>query len=189
MTEVPFSCACGKLNGTLSRATPSGGNHCKCLCDSCRAGAVYCKTPELAEGGLALFLTTPDRITITSGFDQLAPFSFGAKNIIRWQAKCCGVQMFSTPANPKMAMTSISTARLTDPAAIGPVRSRAFVPQPNGKTKHENIPAFIGTVARVLRARFTGRWKETPFFDSVTLEPTVTVTLISKEDRRALLAR
>ena len=189
MAEVTFSCACGQLNGTLSGAEPSGGNHCRCLCDSCRAGAVYCNTPALAEGGLALFLTTPDRIRITSGQDQLGPFAFGPKNIIRWQAKCCGVQLFSTPANPKTPMTSISTARLSDPNVIGPVRSRAFVPQPNGKTKHENIPAFVGTVARVLLARFTGRWKKTPFFDTVTLEPSAPVTLISKEDKRDLLAR
>lgn len=190
MTDLPFSCRCGALKGTLHDVSPSGGNHARCFCSSCRAGLIFTGADDPGDKGVPLFQSTPDKVSFESGEEHLAVFSFGPKNVLRWQAACCGAGLFITLRNPKIAMATILTERLGDTAPLGPEKSRAFVPVAGGKTKHEGAYSLIvGAVTRALAARITGRWKDTPFFDVEKLEPVAAVKLITKAERAALLAQ
>ncbi|MEW9918904.1 DUF6151 family protein [Marimonas sp. MJW-29] len=96
---APFRCDCGKIEGVL-HAAPRKGLHLECFCDSCRAGALYCGAKLPVGTPVGLYLTQPENITIDKGAEHLRTFAFSPRGIIRWKAGCCGVQMFSSQADP-----------------------------------------------------------------------------------------
>ncbi|WP_299691062.1 DUF6151 family protein [uncultured Tateyamaria sp.] len=184
--DLKFACNCNTLRGTLVGAGPGTGTRVECFCHDCRAAEVYAGQPDPAPGAVQLYQTTPFRVRIDAGADQLAPFAFSEKGPLRWQARCCGATMFLTARSPKLSFTSFRTDRLADSDALGPVRARAFVRKPNGKRGHEGLAGFIaGFAARAIGARVSGRWKDTPFFDPDG-RPVAEVHLVSKAERNAL---
>ena len=188
MSDLPFSCRCGQVKGTLHDASPGSGNHVRCFCSSCRAAMIHTGDPDPGDQGVTLFQTTPDKISFQQGQDGLAVFSFGPQNILRWQASCCDAALFTTLRTPKVPLAALITNRLANTTAIGPVKSQAFVPQPDGTSKHQNkIALFGGVLWRSLIARLTGRWKATPFFDTATLRPVAPVTVLDQKTRADLL--
>lgn len=187
MTTVPFSCSCKTVKGTVANATPRAGNHLACFCASCRAGALYCGADDPLADGVQLFQTTADQITITDGIDRVIPFSFGPRNLLRWKADCCGVQICSSPRNPGISFVGMITDRLDNHDTIGPVNSRAFVPQKDGTTKNENFGGFLRVLAFTILKRFTGGWRNTPLFDAETKQPIAPVILVSRAEKTALL--
>jgi hypothetical protein len=186
--DIAFACNCGKLAGTLRGASPGAGTHSECFCRDCRAAELHLGQPDPAPGPVGIFQTTPDRLTITKGADRLAVFSFGAKNVLRWQAACCGTPLFNTPRSARFSFVGIRTNILGETAPLGPVVGQAFLPTDSGKTRHKGLPRFIwGTLSRSALQLITGRWKKTPFFkaDGVTLVSPVEV--LPQGTRKALL--
>lgn len=188
MADTDFSCDCGAIRGTVG-AMPDQGLHLVCYCDSCRAGARYCGNDLAANAPLDLYLTPAQHIKVTSGRDHLAPFAFSPNGIIRWKTSCCGVQMFSTQPHPRNAFMSVVTARLAEPSTAGPVRTKTFVPVAGGKAKHEGKGGLLALVFRMLGARLSGKWRQTALFDAETGKPIAPLTLISREEKAALLAK
>ncbi len=184
--DPKFACDCNTLRGTLVGAGPANGTRAECFCHDCRAAEVYAGQPDPAPGAVQLYQTVPRRVRIDAGADQLAPFSFSETGMLRWQARCCGATMFLTARSPKLSFTSFRTDRLEDPDALGPVVARAFVRKANGKRGHEGLPRFLfGFATRALGARLTGRWKDTPFFDSDG-NPVADVHIVTQAERDAL---
>lgn len=181
-----FSCECGRIKGE-ARVVPKAGNHLVCFCDSCRAGALLCGATLKPDEPVDLYLTPPQHVSLSEGQDQLAPFAFSPKGIVRWKASCCGVQMFSSQANPKIAFMSIRNDRFADPSATGPVVTQAFVPKSNGKTGHKGMGPLIQLILAAVISRLTGQWRKTPLYDATTLKPVAPVTLISREQKTAVL--
>ncbi|MEH6521009.1 DUF6151 family protein [Sulfitobacter sp.] len=187
MADVPFSCQCGEMKGTLHGATPSSGNHLRCYCSACRAAVLYTTGKDVEDRGVELYQTTPDKISFQQGQNNLEVFSFTPERLLRFRASCCGVQMFTTLAKPKIAMAAIMTDLLHDKTAIGPIASQSFIPQADGTSKHSSIlRLFGGTIWRALVARVTGRWKQTPFFDIETGKPIKAVYVPTSEERKSL---
>ena len=185
--DLPFSCDCRKLTGTLLEVGPGNGTRAECYCHDCRAAELFAGQPDPAPGGVQLYQTTPDRVRFDSGLDQLAVFSLSPSGILRWQARCCGAMLFNTARNPKLAFASFRTDRLSDDGPLGPVTARAFVRKSSGKRGHEGLAGFLwGTVRRVLPRRITGGWRNTPFFDTETGKPVRDVYVLSKAERAAL---
>jgi len=186
--DVAFQCSCGTVTGTLLGASPAVGTHLECFCTDCRAAEVFSGQPDTPS--VALFQTTPDRIKFDQGFDQVAVFSFGEKNILRWHAKCCGSVIGNTLRNPKIAFSSIRTTILTDTDAIGRVATKANLHTPGDKAQHKGMGRFVwGVLSRGLAARITGRWKDTPFFDADSLKPVRDVYVVPKDKRSEINAQ
>jgi hypothetical protein len=139
------------------------------------------------QDGVGIFQTSPYQFDITSGQDQLAVMSFGDNNLLRWYAKCCNAPLCNTMRSPKFAFVGIRTSRLHDTAALGPIIARGFLPSPGGKPKHDGLGVLIWrTLSRVARARLSGSWKRTPFFNVETLETVRPITVLPKGTRGAL---
>ena len=184
--NLTFACDCNTLRGTLVGVGPGAGTRVECFCHDCRAAEVYAGQPDPAPDAVQLYQTSPYRVRIEAGADQLAPFAFSDKGPLRWQARCCGATMFLTARSPKLSFTSFRTDRLDDDSALGPVVARAFVRKANGKRGHEGLARFIvGFARRALGARLSGRWKDTPFFDA-SGAPVAPVHLVSTAERDAL---
>ncbi|MFK7837269.1 MAG: DUF6151 family protein [Sulfitobacter sp.] len=187
MAAASFSCSCGQVKGSVAQ-TPARGLHLECYCDSCRAGALYSGAQLPSGTPLDLYLTQPEHVEITQGLENLTPFVFSPKGIVRWKARCCNVPMFSSRPSPKSAFISVVTDRFETPGVAGPVKSKAFVPKEGGKVGHSGILPLAGLLLRVLGARLNGTWRKTPLYDVQTLRPIVEPTLVSKEEKAALLA-
>lgn len=187
MADVPFSCRCGEIKGTLHGASPTAGNHVRCYCASCRAAVLFTTGHDVGADGVELYQTTPDKISFSQGQDKLAIFSFTPSKLLRFRASCCGVQMFTMLPTPKFAMVGMMTNLLADTSAIGPVASEAFIPQPDGSSRHSSVARLYGgTIWRALVARLTGRWKDTPFFDIETGKPVAPVYVPTAAERATL---
>ncbi|WP_050602038.1 DUF6151 family protein [Ruegeria sp. 6PALISEP08] len=185
---LAFSCQCGSLRGNISARGVRQGTHVACFCHDCRAAQLYFKRPDPAPGAVDILQMAPDEIKITKGKKFLATMRLSPKGMLRWYASCCNAPLATTPPGPNLPFAGFIVRRFTgDISVLGPVTTRGFVPQPNGKQKHEKIRfAAFGLLRRVAGSRLSGRWRNTPFFDSETGEPVVTPLVITKDERATL---
>ena len=189
MTDLPFSCACGQVKGVLHGVAPGSGTNAICHCRSCRAADLHCGAPDPGTQGVGIYQTSPWRLKITEGADRLAVFSFGPKNLLRWQAGCCGALLFNTPRNPRISFVGIRTSIFPETAPLGPVDGHAFIPTGNGKTRHEGTHRFVwGFAKRTLANLASGKWRRTPFFDTETGDPVARVDVLPEGTRDRLIA-
>jgi len=66
---------------------------------------------------------------------------------------------------------------------FGPIKVHAFIPKPNGKRGHTGLGGFIwGMLKRTTRARLTGTWRDTPFFNEDGT-PSASIQSLNHEDR------
>lgn len=187
MADVPFSCPCGEIKGTLHDASPTSGNHVRCYCAACRAAVRYTTGVDVGGNGVELYQTTPDKISFQQGRGNLAVFSFSPKKLLRFRASCCGAPLFTMLPTPKFPLVGMMTNILADTSAIGPVAMEAFIPQPDGSSKHSSVlRLYGGTMWRAFVARVTGRWKQTSFFDIKTGKPVAEVYVPTAAERAAV---
>lgn len=182
-----FSCSCGQLQGHIAPQAIRSGHHLVCFCRDCRAAELYFGQPDPAPGPVNLFQTTPDAITIRSGAQNLGLFRLGPRGAMRWYATCCDTPIFNTTPRAKFPFAGIRVATLATPERVGPVKTQAYILQPDGTTKHKGVPRMAwGVGTRMLASRLSGRWRQTPFFDLKTGDPVASATIPDKKERAAL---
>ncbi|WP_071674747.1 DUF6151 family protein [Nioella nitratireducens] len=163
----PFTCRCGTVTGLLHDVRPSEGTHAMCHCNSCRRAMQLSGLGDAAAEGVDIWQTTPDRVEITAGADQLQPMQLSPKGLYRWTARCCDTPIANTFSSPGLPFAGILVHTLTDPAPLGPIVAHGFVTGPDGKQRHQNGRKVIWRfLKRTVAARLSGRWRQTPFFDS-----------------------
>ncbi len=184
---LTFACTCGALHGHITPRGVRFGTHVGCYCHDCRAAQLYFKQPDPAPGPVDILHTSPEEIRIERGLKYLAAMQLGPNGMLRWYAKCCDAPLATTPQTAKLPFAGFIVERLSDTAPLGPITTLGFVPQPDGKQRHERLRfAIFGFLRRVLTSRLTGRWKASQFFLADTAKPAITPTILSKEQRAAL---
>lgn len=183
----PFACTCGALCGEVSAAGIKTGMRLVCYCSDCRANELYHNQPDPAPEPVDLFQLAPDSITITQGSEHLKAIRLGPRGPLRWYAACCGTPFANTLSKPTLPFASMRADLFQDKSALGKIRAKAFMPVPGkpAQTKGAGIMAW-GIFNRMITARLSGRWKETPFFDTTSRQPVSPPELISKERRATL---
>ena len=186
--DIGFACTCGTISGSLLDTGPRLGAHIQCFCSECRAAEVFTGQADPYPEPVDLVQMSADKIRFDNGLDHLAVFSIDEGKILRWYASCCGAVLFNTLRSPGWSFASIRTPRLSDPSMTGPVVARAFVPQADGRQKHEGaLKLIVGLLARTARARLTGRWRANPFFDiEGDSTPIRSVYVLTDDDRAKL---
>jgi hypothetical protein len=180
-----FSCACGELTGRLVDISARDGRHIVCHCNDCRVNLVALGHSDPGAEGVDLFQTTPDKIKIDKGGENLALLRLSGKGLMRWYAKCCSTPLFNTTTKRGLPMVGISAKTIDEYSALGPVTSRAYKKQPDGKVTHENAgPLITSMMARMGKAWIDGSWRDTPFFDD-TGTPVRDARVLSREERAA----
>ncbi|GAB5449171.1 MAG: hypothetical protein Gyms2KO_40440 [Gymnodinialimonas sp.] len=156
-----------------------------CHCDSCvRAQRHFGVEANQAEG-VALFQTTPDRFSIEAGAEHLGLARLSPKGTYRWFTRCCNTQLGVSSTTPKFAFFSPIQTIFADAKPLGRVRTHTFVPQPGGADKNKRLaPAVVALLARSVAALVSGRWRETPFFDSATGQPVATPEVLPRDAGR-----
>jgi len=181
MVDLAWHCRCGAMTGHLSVA-PGTGLHLVCHCDSCvRAQRHFGVAASRAEG-VGIFQTTPDRLQIDTGAEHLGLSCLSPNGLYRWYATCCDTQIGATARSGRFPFVGLLTTVIADPDALGPVRSEAFVPKAGGKAAHKGSVRMVTTLAgRTIGALVSGRWRQTPFFDTETGAPTATPVMLPKD--------
>ncbi|WP_293573465.1 DUF6151 family protein [Phaeobacter sp.] len=185
---LEFSCNCGDLCGHLTPEAQRAGTRIECFCPDCRAAELHFQQPDPAPGAVDLFQTTPDGIHITKGAENLRLMRLSPRGLMRWYAGCCGAPIANTLAKPGLPFVGLRSDRFADPAALGKIKARAFVPQPGKAPRtYGGARMALALLSRMITVRMSGRWRETPFFDVETGTPVAEAEVISKEARAALL--
>jgi hypothetical protein len=186
-TPLEFSCDCGQLQGHISGNAVAHGTHIECYCSDCRAAQLYLEKPDPAPGPVDLFLTTPDKVTITKGVELLAPFRLSPRGPLRWRATCCNTALCSTGSGPKIPFAGFQTATLANKDRVGPVIAKTYVPKGDGKTAHKGALRMVASLLpQILSARLSGRWRNTPFFNTKTGDAVVEPVVLTKQERAGL---
>ncbi|WP_377186720.1 DUF6151 family protein [Ruegeria meonggei] len=185
--DTAFSCDCGSLHGRVTARGANTGTRVVCYCRDCRAGLLYFGQPDPAPDPVEILQMAPEEIKIDGGAEHLALMQLSPRGMLRWYARCCNAPIATTSRTPKFPFAGFIVQRMLDTSGLGPITTRGFVPQPNGKQSHEKLgPAIYGMLTRVAKSRLSGSWKETPFFDAETGDPVATPTILSKTERAAL---
>lgn len=179
--DLDFACTCGTVHGKLRDITARSGTQLQCHCDDCRRAVIWLGQTDPGADGVRYYQTTPARTQIDAG--TLKAFTWKNEKLLRWYAPCCNTAMFNTLNSPKWAFSSVAVACLKDQGALGPVTSHAFVLRENGKRGHDNMLGFmLEFLKRVIGARLSGSWRNTPFFDA-SGAPVVEVQALTHKNR------
>lgn len=180
MADVPWSCRCGKLHGTVAVERRSGTS-VVCHCDSCARAQRFFGVPATRMDGVAIYQTTPDRVSIDGGTGHLGLGRLTPKGSYRWFATCCNTQLGVSSTTPRFAFIGLVQSIFADTGALGRARTHAYMPQAGGADKHTRLmPSIMAVMARSVSALTSGRWKDTPFFDVETRKPVVAPQLLPK---------
>ncbi|WP_278920864.1 DUF6151 family protein [Pseudophaeobacter profundi] len=181
-----FSCNCGRLAGHISAEGRKSGLRLLCFCQDCRAAELYHNQPDPVDG-VDLFQLAPHAITLTQGAEHLQLMRLGPKGLYRWYADCCGTPFANTLAKPQLAFAGMRSDLFENPDCLGKVRARSAVPQPGKPPRNEGMMRMVyGIFSRMITARLSGMWRQTPFFDSTSGQPVTKAKVLSKEERASL---
>jgi hypothetical protein len=193
----PLSCRCGKVKGVVG--DPEKANRGACYCKDCQAFAHFLgNTSDILDenSGTGVVATLPERVRFTQGAEHLACMSLSPNGLLRWYASCCNTPIGNTVRDFRVSFVTLIHTCLEKPPgsldrSFGPVRMRVNT---NG-AKGEVAATPIATVVLVLklgvsmlRARLTGSFKRTPFFDPDSGVPVVPITVLSAEERAEMTA-
>ena len=181
-----FACSCGELAGRLVDVDARDGTHIVCHCDDCRANLVALGHTDPGAEGVELFQTTPDKIKIDQGGENLALLRLSPKGLMRWYAKCCSTPLFNTTSRRGMAFTGVSAEIIKNhETELGPVIARGFIKTPSGKVTHEGLrPMLTSMMGRMGKSWIKGTWRDTPFFDETGI-PVREARVLTREERAA----
>ncbi|WP_254429488.1 DUF6151 family protein [Ruegeria atlantica] len=181
---MPFSCKCGTLHGHITAEGVHSGTHVGCFCRDCRAAQLYFGQPDPAPGPVNILQMSPEEICFEGGSEKLALMQLSPKGMLRWYSSCCNAPLATTARTAKFPFAGFDVKRIADPSGLGPITTRGFVPQPNGKQSHEKLRyAAVGMLTRLSKSWLSGRWRNTPFFDLGDGKPVVAPTILSKTER------
>ncbi|WOI57415.1 DUF6151 family protein [Palleronia sp. LCG004] len=168
MSDANWTCRCGAFAMRVD-GLPGSGVPAVCYCADCRAFARLHGDGETLDqaGGVVLQSTTADRIVILKGSEHLACERLTARGPFRWFVGCCDTPVGNGAPMRGVPFFSVIAARLagTPPRPVARLHrggATGKVPRPRGSTY-----AFIlGVARRVAASRLSGRWRDTPFFNS-----------------------
>ncbi len=196
--NLHLACACGAVQGTVERLDAGCGTHVVCYCADCQSAAAHLGAAAAMDpqGGVAIYQTTPDRIRIAKGAEQLACLRLSNRGMYRWYAACCGTPLAATPAARGFPMAGVLMMAVPDAAdrrALGPPVARANV---DGARSARGAPpkgaglgrAAWGILQRGVAALIAGRGRNSPFRDEAG-QARGPVRVLSASERRAARAQ
>lgn len=169
-----------------------------CYCKDCQAFACFLGGAERildARGGTDIVQTSPRAVRITSGREHLACLRLTADGLLRWYAACCNTPLGNTPPSYRLSFVGLIHCCLGDPArsldaSFGPSSMRVHTGSAWGEPKPRTRGVALA-IARLggamLRARLSGAYRDTPFFDPDGV-PIAAPNVLSAEAHAALMS-
>ncbi len=184
--NLGFSCSCGSLVGHITAEAQKSGLRLLCHCPDCRAAELFHQQPDPVEG-VDLFQLAPHAISITKGAEHLRLMRLGPKGLFRWYAGCCGTPFANTLAKPQLSFAGLRSDIFDNKEALGKVKAQANIARPGKPPQNKGMARMVyGIFSRMLTARLSGLWRQTPFFDAETGQPVAEPEVLSKDERARL---
>jgi hypothetical protein len=190
----PLQCRCGTLQGLVRE--PRRANRVICYCKDCQAFAHFLgRAGEILDerGASDVIQVLPRNVTFTQGVESLACIRLTEKGLLRWYARCCNTPIGNTLATPKLSFVGLVHSCLAQPLddAFGPVLAVVNTASAKGEPKPKT--AGLGTtvgwfITTVLRARFNGDYKHTPFFRADSGAPIVTPRVLTSGEHANVMS-
>ena len=190
-------CNCGKIRGQIKRTKDV--NRCVCYCSDCQAFARYLKQEnEILDrmGGTNIIQTTQENITFSEGIENLACIRLTDTGLLRWYAACCNAPIGNTPPNSKISFIGLihncldSNRNLLN-KIFGDTYMRVNTKYALGEDKPKQkgvLSGMLRLIRMILKARFNGSYKNTPFFISGASDvPLVTPKILSEQELKEVL--
>ncbi|MEM7019078.1 MAG: DUF6151 family protein [Pseudomonadota bacterium] len=198
-TSLALSCKCGQFQAILHDVSGANGNRVMCHCKDCQSFAHYLERAEdvLDEyGGSDIFQTSPMRLEVTQGMEQLTCMRLKPKGLTRWHAKCCKTPIGNTMASPGMPFVGLISACMkpADGQALddilGPSRGRIHTQSAKGDTAQLKNTSILSMLAKfggiIIKGRLQGAHKKSLFFDAQTRQPIVAPYILSEAELQAV---
>ncbi|MCB1332424.1 MAG: hypothetical protein KDK26_01965 [Roseivivax sp.] len=189
-----LGCRCGAVRLTVSAPGGSAGTRVMCYCKDCQTSARHLRAVDMLDsaGGSDIYQTTPDRLTLRAGQDQLRIQRLSPKGLLRWYAGCCDTPLFNTL--PRLGLPFVGVlippvqAEQATPL-IGPVVCRSFTasatPGRGAPAQDSGMArAGLGIVTRMIAAAVSGRARHSPL-RAADGGPIAPVTVLRLEQRQA----
>lgn len=190
-TDYPFQCKCGQLQGTLRRAAHAA--RLSCYCRDCQTSAHALGNASQIldqQGGTEVVATLQQHLRFTAGTASLACMSLSPHGLLRWYASCCDTPIANIVRNPKLSYVGIVHTCLGEPLARAAAFGSTSLPVNTSHAKGAVAADSIRTatcitriIGSVLRARVTGTWKRSPFFDADNFTPVLAPRVLTLEER------
>jgi len=200
-SAVPLKCRCGKIRGSVAPASPSVGHRVVCMCIDCQTYAHWLgEEAQLLDdvGGTDIYQTTPSRIRIDEGQDQIRCFRLSPKGTLRFYAGCCRTPLANMTAAAGVPFAGIPHAFMdhadkTRDEALGPIKARynandATGPAPAGSQATISKLTMARAGMGLLWDRIRGLHQPNPFRDAQG-QPVAKPDVVSKDERNSLRAR
>lgn len=202
-TSVPLKCRCGKIRGVIEPASASVGRRVVCMCVDCQTYARWLGDADTVLddiGGTDIYQTTPSRVRIDHGRDQIRCVRLSPKGPYRFFAGCCRTPLANSATAAGVPFLGIphsfadhDGAGVSRDDAIGPVKLRiqaksATGPAPADAHHEINKSALLKAGLGMLWDRVQGGHRPNPFRNddgSLFTEPEV----LSKDERAQLRAQ
>ena len=163
-----------------------------CYCGDCRAFAHAITRSDVldANGGSEIYWTTPSRMQLTAGVDQVRCLRLTDKGLFRWYAGCCNTPIANTMGNPGMPFLSLLTGFIDapDPSVLGPQQyvqtERALGTLP-AHVKPSKI--LVRALISIIGARLRGHHKPNALFTDG--KPITVPRVLPSTEREALRAQ
>lgn len=181
--DLPFSCACGAVAGTLIKPGPSVGDHVVCHCTDCQAFAIRLGAGDRVldqHAGTALYQGRCATMRLSTGREQLACLHLTEKPTLRWYARCCTTPMFNTYRNGNIPYITTVVANCDQG------RRELLLGQPIGHLFTDEATGDASMLSRLPMAKLMRRFlwrmifdvvvrdrRRSELFDPVTLDPIV----------------
>lgn len=196
MSDLPFSCTCRIISGTLVDVGPKAGDRYVCYCNDCRDFARYLgKDDETldAAGGSSVYQTRVDHLRIEHGLDHLACVNMAGKQTLRWFCRECRTPLFNTMDNgswPFLSMITVGCDQGQRDAVLGAPKGSVFAQHATGPdVVTPPVTAFAmmrRVIVRLFADKFSGANKRYPLFDPVTKDPIAQPLSLTNAEKAAL---
>jgi hypothetical protein len=198
--DVPVSCTCGAVAGTVRAVTPANSRRLSCMCDDCQLYAEYLgRADEILDrhGGTDLSYATQNRVELVAGREQLRGVRLSLAGMLRVYTACCRTPVAHVPS-ATMAFVGIphlfmraGPAGITRDAVLGPLVLRLQGRHCRGELPegaHSGTPAgpWAKAMVQVVWDSMCGRHRPSAFHEAPSNVATVPVTLLSADDLQQL---
>lgn len=190
-TTLAYGCRCGRIRGALALDGPGSGALVVCHCRDCQAYAEHLGMADALDSwrGTAVWQTTPDRLRLDRGAEELAVLRLSEKGLLRWHSGCCGTPLANT-VGPRLRFAGLPLAAFPDPGAreiLGPpvamTHCRHARPQEGAPRDRGILAAGIGVLRRHASALVRGSSRGR-FFDDLG-RPVAMPRVLTETERAA----
>lgn len=193
--DFAIRCECGAVQAAL--AEPQRATRVVCYCRDCQAFARFLgQTARTLNpcGGTDIVAASPHRLRFTHGVEALRCMSLSGKGLLRWYAGCCSTPLANTPRDRALPYVGIvldclpGSAAARD-AAFGPARialNTASATGPVAATRFATLAGVLKILRNVMAARFSGKYRDNPFFERDSGRPVVAPEVLTSSQRRSL---